>query len=109
MKGAIVFLAIFAIVFLISIGVTSIPPGQQLYDMLNLPIETTTYQVGGAIYGDVLIKAIFNAVFYGFVVWLAFTILTYRSRSEKAQKIQQTVNVNVGEKDKKEGTSTAQQ
>ena len=107
MKGAIVFLAVFAVVFLISLGVTSIPPGQQLYGMLNLPIETTTYQVGGAIYGDVLIKAIFNAVFYGFIVWLAFTILTYRSRKEKAQNIQQTVNVNLGEKDKKEGPPAA--
>ena len=98
MRGAIVFLAVFAVVFLISLGVTSIPPGQQLYDLLNLPIETTTYKVGGAIYGDVLIKAIFNAVIYGFIVWLVFTILTYRSRKAKTQNIQQNVNVNVGDK-----------
>jgi len=106
MKGAIVFLAVFAIVFLICLGVTTIPPGQTLYNILNLPIETTTYKVGGAIYGDVLIKAIFNSVIYGFIVWLAFTILTYRSRKEKAQNIQQTVNVNIDKdgkvEDKKE-------
>ncbi len=99
MKGAIVFLAVFAVVFLICLGVTSIPPGQALYNMLNLPIETTTYQVGGAIYGDVLIKAIFNSVIYGFIVWLAFTIVTYRSRKERAQNIQQNVVVNVDKKD----------
>ncbi len=98
MKGAIVFLAVFALVFLLSLGVTTIPPGQALYDMLNLPVETTTYKVGGAIYGDVLIMAIFNAVVYGFIVWLVFTILTYRSRKEKPQTIQQNVTVNVGEK-----------
>lgn len=98
MKGAIVFLAVFAIVFLISLGVTTIPPGKTLYDMLSLPVETTTYKVGGAIYGDVLIIAIFNAVIYGFIVWLVFTLLTYRSRKEKAQHIQQNVTVNVGEK-----------
>jgi uncharacterized membrane protein len=105
MKGAIVFLAVFAIVFLISLGV-AIPPGKALYDMLNLPIETTTYKVGGAIYGDVLIAAIFNAVIYGFIVWLVFTILTYRSRKEKQQNIQQNVTVNVGEK-KESQTNTA--
>ena len=100
MKGAIVFLAVFAIVFLISLGVTSLPPGQSLYDMLNLPAEVTTYKVGGAIYGDVLIKAIFNAVIYALIVYLVFWVLTYRSRKEKAQNIQQNVTVNV--EDKKE-------
>jgi uncharacterized membrane protein len=97
MKGAIVFLAVFAVVFLISLGATSIPPGQALYNMLKLPVETTTYKLGGAIYGDVLIKAIFNAVVYGFIVWLVFTIVTHRSRKEK-QNIQQNVTVNVGDK-----------
>jgi uncharacterized membrane protein len=97
MKGAIVFLIVFAVVFVICLGVTSIPPGQALYDMLKLPIETTTYKVGGAIYGDVLIKAIFNAVIYAFIVWLVFTIVTYRSRKNK-QNIQQNVVVNVGDK-----------
>jgi uncharacterized membrane protein len=97
MKGAIVFLAVFAVVFLVSIVATSIPPGQTLYNMLNLPIETTTYKVGGAIFGDVLIKAIFNAVVYGFIAWLVFTIVTYRSRKEH-QNIQQNVTVNVADK-----------
>jgi hypothetical protein len=44
-----------------------------------------------------LIKAIFNAVVYGFIVWLVFTIVTYRSRKEK-QNIQQNVTANVGDK-----------
>jgi uncharacterized membrane protein len=82
MKGAIVFLAVFAVVFIISLVITSIPPGQAFYNLLKLPIETTTYKVGGAIYGDVLIKAVFNAVIYGFIVWLIFTIVTHRSRKK---------------------------
>jgi heme/copper-type cytochrome/quinol oxidase subunit 2 len=97
MKGAIVFLAVFVVVFFICLGVTSIPPGQALYNMLKLPIETTTYKVGGAIYGDVLIKAIFNAAVYGVIVWIVFSIVTYRSRNDK-QHIQQNVTVNVGDK-----------
>ena len=98
MKGAIVFLAVFVVVFLISLGATSIPPGQALYNLLKLPIETTTYKVGGAIYGDVLIKAIFNGVVYGFIVWLVFTIVTHRSRKETPQNNQQNVTVKVGDK-----------
>ncbi len=104
MKGALVFLAVFVIVLLVCIGATTIPPGQALYNMLKLPIETTTYKVGGAIYGDVLIKAIFNAVIYGFIVWLVFTIVTYRSDKKTPQNIQQNVTVNVGDKDAKAST-----
>ena len=71
--------------FLVSIGATSIPPGQALYNALKPPIETTTYKVGGAIYGDVLIKSIFNAVVYRFIVWLVFSIVTYKSDKDAAE------------------------
>ena len=77
------FLAVFVAVFLISLGATSIPPGQALYNMLKLPVGTTTYKVGGAIYGDVLIKAIFNAAVYGFIVWLVFTIVTHALKRKR--------------------------
>ena len=83
MKGAIVFLVVFVVVFLISLGATSIPPGQALYNLLKLPAATTTYKVGGAIYGDVLIKAIFNAVVYGIIIWLVFTIVTHTFKKRK--------------------------
>ncbi|MGD0203407.1 MAG: hypothetical protein ABSC20_05825 [Candidatus Bathyarchaeia archaeon] len=92
------FLAVFVVVFLISLGATSIPPGQALYNMLKLPTATTTYKVGGAIYGDVLIKAIFNAVVYGVIVWLVFTIVTHMSRKKTPQNNQQNVTVKVGDK-----------
>lgn len=105
MKGALVFLAVFAVVFLICLGTSAIPPGQALYNMLNLPTETATYKVGGAIYGDVLIIAIFNAVVYGFIVWLVFTIVTYRSKKESSQNIQQNVVVNVGDEKETEVSS----
>ena len=101
MKGAIVFLAVFVVVFLISLGATSIPPGQALYNLLKLPIQTTTYKVGGAIYGDVLIKAIFNAVVYGVIVWLVFTIVTHMPKKRKPNNNQQNVTVNAGDKNPK--------
>jgi hypothetical protein len=84
MKGVLVFIAVFIIVFLISLGATSLPPGQAIYNKLNLPPGVITYKVAGAIYGDVLIKAIFNGVIYGFIVWLVFTILTRTFRKKKA-------------------------
>jgi hypothetical protein len=84
MKGTLVFIVVFVIVFLISLGATSLPPGQAIYNKLNLPAAVTTYKVAGAIYGDVLIKATFNGVIYGFIVWLVFTILTRAFRRKKA-------------------------
>jgi heme/copper-type cytochrome/quinol oxidase subunit 2 len=93
MKGAILFIIVFLIVFLLSLGFPSIPPGQTLYNLLNLPAEVTTYKVAGAIYGDVLIKAIFNAIIYAFIAWLVFTILTYALRKGKTSNTQQNTNV----------------
>jgi len=70
-----VFIGVFVIVFLVTLGVTSLPPGQAIYNKLNLPASVKTYKVAGAIYGNVLIEAIFNATIYGLVVWVVFTIL----------------------------------
>jgi len=82
MKGAIVFIGVFIIVFLVSLGFTSLPPGQTIYKIINLPTSVATYKVGGAINGDVLIKAIFNGAIYGLVIWLIFTIMTRAFRKK---------------------------
>ncbi|HML03051.1 MAG TPA: hypothetical protein VK487_06720 [Candidatus Bathyarchaeia archaeon] len=82
MKGALVFIGVFVIVFLVTLGVTSLPPGQAIYNKLNLPASVKTYKVAGAIYGNVLIEAIFNAAIYGLVVWVVFTILTRAFRKK---------------------------
>ena len=82
MKGALLFIGIFVIVFLVSLGVTSLPPGQAIYNMLNLPTSVRTYKVAGAINGDVLIKAIFNGAIYGLIVWVVFTIMARAFRKK---------------------------
>jgi len=82
MKGALVFIGVFVVVFLVTLGVTSLPPGQAIYNKLNLPASVKTYKVAGAIYGNVLIEAIFNAAIYGLVVWVIFTILTRAFRKK---------------------------
>jgi hypothetical protein len=64
MRGALVFLAVFAVVTLISIASPNIPPGLQIYQALNVPL--TDYPVGG-IPASTLIIAIFNGVVYGVI------------------------------------------
>jgi len=107
MKGAIIFLVVFAIAIVITLGNTSIPPGKAIYDAFLPNTEAASgYLVGGSVDAVTLIIAVFNGVIYGFIAWLVFTLATMGRKKDKQQNIQQTVNVNLGEKDKKEGTST---
>ena len=82
MKGALLFIGVFVIVFLVTLGVASLPPGQAIYNKLNLPASVKAYKVAGAIHGNVLIEAVFNAAIYGIIVWLVFTILTRAFRKK---------------------------
>ncbi|MDH7563644.1 MAG: hypothetical protein QHH24_01995 [Candidatus Bathyarchaeota archaeon] len=77
MKGVLVFLAVFLATFAASIAYPAMPPGRQIYDALNVP--ETDYPVLG-IPATVLIIAVFNAVIYGIIAWLVFTV------AEKARK-----------------------
>jgi len=72
MKGAIVFLAVFALALVITLADTSIPFGRQIYDMLGVP--SIDYPVLG-IGATTLVIAVFNGVLYGFIVWLAFSVI----------------------------------
>jgi hypothetical protein len=110
MKGALVFLAVFAIVLIVTMGNTSIPPGRAIYEAVLPGTEVAAgYMVGGAVDAVTLIIAVFNGVIYGFIAWLIFTLVMMMRKKEKPQNITQTVNVNLGEKDKKEDTTTSQQ
>ena len=103
MKGAIVFLAVFAIVVVITLGNTAIPPGKAIYDIALPNTEAASgYLIGGTVNAVTAIIAVFNGVIYGFIAWLVFTLATMGKKKEKPQNIQQVVNVNVGDK----GTTT---
>ncbi len=110
MKGALVFLAVFAILLVVTLGNTGIPPGKAIYDAVLPNTEAASgYLVGGSVDAVTLIIAVFNGVIYGFVAWLVFTLVTMgRKKDKQPQNISQTVNVNLGDKDKKEGTTTSQ-
>jgi len=109
MKGALVFLAVFAIVLIVTLGNTSIPPGRAIYEAVLPGTEVAAgYMVGGAVDAVTLIISVFNGVIYGFIAWLIFTLVMMMRKKDKAQNVTQTVNVNLGDKDKKEGTATSQ-
>ena len=110
MKGALVFLAVFALLLVLTLGNTAIPPGQTIYNAILPGTEAASgYLVGGSVDAVTLIIAVFNGVIYGFIAWLIFTLaMMLFGKKEKAQNISQTVNVNVGDKEKKEGTTTSQ-
>jgi hypothetical protein len=97
-KGAIVFLVVFAILVAITIGNTSIPPGKAIYHAILPNTEAATgYLVGGTVDAVTLIISVFNGVIYGFIAWLVFTLATMGRKKDK-QHVQQTVNVNLGER-----------
>jgi heme/copper-type cytochrome/quinol oxidase subunit 3 len=101
MKGAIVFLAVFALLVVLTLGNTSIPPGQAIYNAFLPGTEAASgYLIAGSSVDAVTaIIAVFNGVIYGFIAWLIFTLLMmFTGKDKKPQNIQQIVNVNVGEK-----------
>jgi hypothetical protein len=93
MKGAIVFLVVFAIVVIVTLAYTSLPPGNTIYQAV-LP-NTEQYTGDYAIVGTnafALIIAVFNGVIYAFIAWLVFTLVTM---GRKKNKNRQNVIVNV--------------
>jgi len=82
MRGALVFLAVFIVVALISIAVPTIPPGLQIYEALNVPL--TQYPVGG-IPASTLIIAVFNGVIYGVIAWIIYSIAERAMKKEKTE------------------------
>jgi hypothetical protein len=107
LKGAIVFLIVFAIAVVITLGNTAIPPGKAIYDAFLPNTEAASgYLVGGKVDAVTAIISVFNGVVYGFIVWLVFTLLMMLFKKDKKQNMQQTVNVNINGKDKKEVTTS---
>ncbi len=85
MRGAIVFLTVFIIFFLVTLGYPDLPPGQELYGLLNVP--ETEYPVLG-IPATTLVSAVFNGVVYGVIAWLIFTFIKKARESRKPQNAQ---------------------
>jgi len=72
MKGAIVFLAVFVIMLIVTLGAPDLPVGKMIYDMLGVP--DTDYPVLG-IPVTTLVSAVINGVIYGIIVWAIYSVL----------------------------------
>jgi len=72
MRGAVVFLIVFVVFLVATLGYSEIPPGKALYHLLGIP--ETDYPVLG-VPATLLVEAIFNGVIYGVIAWLVFTIV----------------------------------
>jgi hypothetical protein len=96
MKGAIVFLVVFAILVVLTLGNTAIPPGQMIYNAVLPGTEAAAGYLINGVDAITVIIAVFNGVIYGFIAWLIFTLLMMGTGKKKdKQNIKQIVNVNV--------------
>ncbi|MCL5877307.1 MAG: hypothetical protein M1540_05795 [Candidatus Bathyarchaeota archaeon] len=96
MKGALVFLAVFAILVVLTLGNVAIPPGQAIYNAVLPGTEAAAgYLVGGSVDAVTAIIAVFNGVIYGFIAWLIFTIVMMLfGKKEKKDNVNVNVTVN---------------
>jgi hypothetical protein len=83
LRGAIIFIAAFLLFLVITLGYSSLPPGQMIYDAI-VGAETD-YEVAG-VPASLLIVAIFNGVIYGFIIWLIYTLAEKAGLIPKRQK-----------------------
>ena len=68
--GAIVFLVVFVLFLLLTLGVPDFPVGRQLYGLFGVP--ESDYPVLG-IGVTTLVSGILNGVVYGLIAWLVYT------------------------------------
>jgi len=84
MKGALVFLAVFAVFLIVTLVFPVLPPGIQLYGLLGVP--ETSYPVLG-VPATTLVAAVFNGVIYGVIAWLIFSIVK-KAKTQKTQPLE---------------------
>ncbi|MCJ7770802.1 hypothetical protein MUP37_04400 [Candidatus Bathyarchaeota archaeon] len=99
MKGALVFLAVFAIMLVVTLGNPTIPFGRQIYYAIGG--VNINYPIAG-IPVSTLVPAVFNGVVYGVIVWIIYSIVASATGKNKnqTQNINQNVNLNPPDKEK---------
>ena len=100
MKGALVFLLVFALLVVLTLGNVDIPPGKAIYQAVLPGTEAAEgYLVGGSVDAITAIIAVFNGVIYGFIAWLIFTILMMLFGKKEKNKVNVNVTVNNNQAD----------
>ena len=91
MIGAVIFVIFFLAFLAVTLGMPTLPPGNMIHDLLNIPV--TVYPVLG-IPAWLLINAIVNGVVYGFIIWLIFSVVSAATgRGKKQQQGQARANL----------------
>lgn len=85
MRGALVFLGVFLLFVVITLAYPTLPPGPQIYGMLNVP--SIDYPVLG-IPATTLVIAVFNGVVYGVIAWIIYSIADRATRKDKTTQAQ---------------------
>ena len=84
MKGALVFLAVFFAALLVTVSTPSTPPGLSIYYALGFP--ETDYPLLG-IPAPTFAAAILNGVIYGIIVWLIYSLASYKAKPKRQEVI----------------------
>jgi hypothetical protein len=88
LKGAIVFLVVFAVALVLTLGNTAVPPGKAIYDLVLPNTQAASgYLVGGTVDAVTAIISVFNGVIYGFIAWVIFTLVLMFTKKDKPQNI----------------------
>ena len=90
MKGALVFLAVFAIILVVSLGYAELPPGRQIYDAIGG--TDVDYPILG-ISVSTLVPACINGIVYGVIAWIIYSVTLGR----QTQKVKVDVEVKAKE------------
>ena len=99
MIGAVIFVISFVAVLAISLGMPTLPPGDMIHEILEIPM--TDYPVLG-IPAWLLIIAITNGAIYGFVIWLVFSVVNMATRRRPKVHTCGVCNMAFGTKDELE-------
>jgi hypothetical protein len=94
MKGAIVFLLVFALLVVLTIVNVAIPPGQAIYNAVLPGTDAAASYLIAGISSVTVIISVFNGVIYGVIAWVVFTVIMMATRKEKKKQVNVNVTVN---------------
>jgi hypothetical protein len=94
MKGALVFLAVFALLVVLTIVNVAIPPGQAIYNAVLPGTDAAASYLIAGVSAVTVIISVFNGAIYGVIAWVVFSIIMMATRKEKKQQVNVNVNVN---------------
>lgn len=83
MRGALIFLAVFALLLMITLAVPTLPPGEQIYN--GIGAVETDFEIM-SIEVPTLVSALFNGVVYGIIAFLIYQVFVWSGVFKKEEK-----------------------